>query len=58
MPAAGAASPSGKSSLGGRYTIACWEEAVAELDVRRRIPPRLQNTEQESAWAGAARLFA
>ncbi len=31
----------------GRYMIARWEEAVAELDARRRIPPRVQNTDGE-----------
>lgn len=31
----------------GRYMIARWEETVEELDVRRSIPPRLQNTDGE-----------
>ena len=29
----------------GRYMIRCWEEALGEWDLRRKIPPRLQNTD-------------
>jgi hypothetical protein len=32
----------------GRYMIARWEEAVEDLDDRRRIPPRLENTDGEA----------
>jgi hypothetical protein len=32
----------------GRYMIARWEEAVEGLDERRRIPPRLENTDGEA----------
>ena len=31
----------------GRYMIARWDEAVTELDMRRAVPPRLQNTDGE-----------
>lgn len=29
----------------GRYMIACWEEAVEDLDLHRSVPPRLRNTD-------------
>lgn len=29
----------------GRYMIAAWEEAVEAFEARRRLPPRLQNTD-------------